>query len=84
MKKQETVDKNFQKVVDQWEISRSKKIERIDKALQEIARKNKALLAEYHRLEADRTRLIEKQPPEAPSVSVRSEQLQKMSLDNKS
>lgn len=73
MKKQETVEKNFQKVIDQWEESRDRKIRNIQRAQQELVVKSKKLQAEYSRLENEILRLQQMKGPQAPSQQKRIE-----------
>lgn len=88
MKKQETVDGKFAKVVKAWEESRQQKLHNIEVAQAALQAKNSKLQQEWKRLESEKERLKNLEPPKAPDSQVRSSQreasLKKLQLEKAS
>lgn len=88
MKKQETVDEKFTKVVRAWEESRQQKLHNIEVAQAALQVKYSRLQQEWKRLESEKERLKNLEPPKAPDSQVRSSQreasLKKLQLEKSS
>jgi DNA-binding protein H-NS len=77
MKKQETVEKNFQKVRSIWEQARNEKVENISKQISQIDTKIEALKKKKEELEVAKSTLLTSTGPTAPSAESRREQSEK-------
>lgn len=71
MKTQETVNKNFHKVISQWKESQERKIANITEQQKRITEKIEKLNQQYQSLNDQIKILREKQPPEAPTETKR-------------
>lgn len=71
MKKQETVEKNFNKVIDNWKKSRDSKVSNIEKQIQELQEKKKRLSNKIAELEEQKGKLLSDPGPKAPSAEER-------------
>lgn len=78
MKKQETVERNFQKNIEQWKVSRDRRIDNLcnQKKLLEI--KIKRCKQQIELVEAQIEKLKNTAPPSPPSEKSRTLQLERM------
>lgn len=74
MKKQETVEKRHQQVVEQWEQSRERKIRNLQHQKSLVAEKAGRMKNEMDRLNAEIDRLRGEKAPVAPSAEERLNQ----------
>lgn len=71
MKKQETVEKNFQKVIDSWKTSRDAKVSNIEKQIKDLQEKKQRLSAKIAELEEQKGKLLSDPGPKAPNAEER-------------
>lgn len=73
MKKQETVEKNYHKVVQQWNLSRMRKVQNIDKQLSMIEEKITRLIETKKCLLSQKESLLNSPVPQPPTQEYRAE-----------
>lgn len=73
MKKQETVEKNYHKVVQQWNLSRMRKVQNIDRQLSIIEEKISRLLETKKDLLSHKESLLNSPAPQPPTEAYRAE-----------
>lgn len=71
MKKQETVEKNFSKVIESWKTSRDTKVSNIEKQIKELQEKKQRLSDKITELEEQKGKLLSDPGPKAPSAEER-------------
>lgn len=76
MKKQETVNKNFQSVRTQWTEAQRKKVRNIELQQENIRIKMKKLKVHYDRLESQKHLIQQQKGPVPPTVERRASQAQ--------
>lgn len=79
MKKQETVEKNFQKTLQQWEASRNRKISNLKEQNDLILKKHQALKDQYEANLRQIEKIKSENPPLPPSVEIRNQQRERNS-----
>lgn len=75
MKKQETVLRNHQKVVDQWKQSQERKINNLKNELNQVTKKKESLVSRVEFLLNEIERIQALMPPKAPTLEERQSQL---------
>lgn len=74
MKKQETVEKRFLKVLEQWEESKERKRKNIQFSMKKIVEKKRKLELQYIELERQLEKIESLPAPQAPSFEERNQQ----------
>lgn len=74
MKRQDTVNRNFQKNILQWEESRRRKVQNLKNEVQKIDDKINRLESQKRYLTVQIGALLEQLPPKPPTVEERSSQ----------
>lgn len=76
MKKQETVNKNFQSVRAQWEAAQEKKVRNIELQQENIKSKMLKLKEQYNKLESQKRSILQQEGPVPPTEERRASQAQ--------
>lgn len=76
MKQQETVERHFSKVIDDWKASRQRKLQNLEKQRFDIDSKIIRLDEAARRIDAEIQRISHLEPPKAPTELSRESQRQ--------